>query len=490
MSEKTSEKERAIEVTLEIAAPVESVWKAITDPKELERWFPLQARVTPGVGGEVFMSWGPPWEGGSRIEAWDENRRLRTRGFLEHGDASMVEYTLEAKGGKTLLRLVHSGFAKGGDWEDELFGGTERGWRYELRSLRHYLERHAGKPRLTLWPKASVRGSAADGVAAPAREAGLRARGRDRRPERGRPLPRHGRDRRRVRGAGRRERPALRVLGDGRGPERRPAGVAHARRRPAPSRSTATPRACGYRPGACRSTSSTRSARAGRSCSTGSKRTKPAPVPFARADRRDVRDQPLDATALVVGEVEKAHTHAEVRHRVHDLSHHRDRTRGQHEPQGHPRASGNRVHRVDEGARCAQVADPGIQGILTRARTLQLAREGDPLRPSFFGVAHACDSSGLDCRAPRLEWTSRTWAYRGYRTPKHSGGRLDLSRRALRSRPGAFRSPRRPPGGHVASGVPGSRAACRGACARPPGSARRGRRSGCRREAAPRAASR
>ncbi len=161
MSEKTSEKERAIEVTQEIAAPVESVWKAITDPKELERWFPLQARVTPGVGGEVFMSWGPPWEGGSRIEAWDENRRLRTRGFLEHGDASMVEYTLEAKGGKTLLRLVHSGFAKGGDWEDELFGGTERGWRYELRSLRHYLERHAGKPRLTLWPKASVRGSAA-----------------------------------------------------------------------------------------------------------------------------------------------------------------------------------------------------------------------------------------------------------------------------------------------------------------------------------------
>ena len=161
MSEKTSEKERVIEVTLEIAAPVESVWKAITDAKELERWFPLQARVTPGVGGEVFMSWGPPWEGGSRIEAWDENRRLRTRGFLEHGDASMVEYTLEAKGGKTLLRLVHSGFAKGGDWEDELFGGTERGWRYELRSLRHYLERHAGKPRLTLWPKASVRGSAA-----------------------------------------------------------------------------------------------------------------------------------------------------------------------------------------------------------------------------------------------------------------------------------------------------------------------------------------
>jgi hypothetical protein len=72
----------------------------------------------------------------------------------------MVESTLEARGGKTVLRLVHSGCATGGDWEDELFAGTQRGWRYELRSLRHYLERHAGRDRLVAWPRAAVRGSA------------------------------------------------------------------------------------------------------------------------------------------------------------------------------------------------------------------------------------------------------------------------------------------------------------------------------------------
>jgi uncharacterized protein YndB with AHSA1/START domain len=153
---------RLIETTLEIDAPVESVWKAISEARELERWFPLHARVSPGEGGEVFMSWGPPWEGGARIEVWEENRRLRTRGFLEHGDASMVEYTLEARGGRTRLRLVHSGFAAGGDWEDELFDGTERGWRYELRSLRHYLERHAGRDRVVVWPRARVLGTAAE----------------------------------------------------------------------------------------------------------------------------------------------------------------------------------------------------------------------------------------------------------------------------------------------------------------------------------------
>jgi uncharacterized protein YndB with AHSA1/START domain len=151
---------KVVDTTVEIAAPVASVWKAISEARELERWFPLQARVTPGPGGEVFLSWGAPWEGGSRIDAWEPERRLRTRGFLEHGDASVVEYTLEARGGKTLLRLVQSGFAQGGEWEDELFAGTERGWRYELRSLRHYVERHFGRDRVAVWPRAPVRGTA------------------------------------------------------------------------------------------------------------------------------------------------------------------------------------------------------------------------------------------------------------------------------------------------------------------------------------------
>jgi uncharacterized protein YndB with AHSA1/START domain len=171
-------KPRMIDTTVEIAAPLRSVWRAISEARELERWFPLQARVTPGEGGEVFVSWGPPWEGASHIDGWEENRRLRTRGFLEHGDASVIEYTLEVKGGKTVLRLVHSGFAKGGDWEDELFGGTERGWRYELRSLRHYLERHAGLDRLAVWPKAFVRGTAEETWAAFLGREGLAREGR------------------------------------------------------------------------------------------------------------------------------------------------------------------------------------------------------------------------------------------------------------------------------------------------------------------------
>jgi uncharacterized protein YndB with AHSA1/START domain len=146
---------RTIDVSIDIDASVEDVWKALVDADELSRWFPLSARVTPGEGGEIWMSWGAPWEGGARIEAWEPNHRLRTRGFLEQGGA-VVEYTLEARGGKTRLRLVHSGFERNTDWDDELFEGTRRGWNYELRSLRHYLERHRGETRVVAWPRVRV----------------------------------------------------------------------------------------------------------------------------------------------------------------------------------------------------------------------------------------------------------------------------------------------------------------------------------------------
>ncbi len=52
-----SQEARAVEREIEIDAPVGAVWKALTDAEELTRWFPLNAGVTPGVGGSVWMSW-------------------------------------------------------------------------------------------------------------------------------------------------------------------------------------------------------------------------------------------------------------------------------------------------------------------------------------------------------------------------------------------------------------------------------------------------
>ena len=51
--------ERRLEKEIEIAAPASEVWKALTESKELAKWFPLEARVTPGVGLKNFLVLGP-----------------------------------------------------------------------------------------------------------------------------------------------------------------------------------------------------------------------------------------------------------------------------------------------------------------------------------------------------------------------------------------------------------------------------------------------
>ncbi len=132
---------RAIERTVEIDAPVEAVWKALSEGEELAKWFSLDARVTPGVGGEVWLSW-PGMEGAAPITVWEPGKRLQTQ--EKHGPVVMsVDWHLEAKGGKTLLRLVHSGFGADAEWDDQ-YDDTSRGWAVFVGNLRHYLERHRG----------------------------------------------------------------------------------------------------------------------------------------------------------------------------------------------------------------------------------------------------------------------------------------------------------------------------------------------------------
>jgi uncharacterized protein YndB with AHSA1/START domain len=145
----------AIEKQMELDAPAEKIWRMLTDPRELVRWFPLEARVEPGKGGKISLSWGPDCEATARIDIWEPGRRLR---WVESGSgqAVAVEWTMEARGGKTLLRLVQSNFRAGADGDQEFYDSTNYGWDFMLLNLRHHLERHAGKPRLVAWPRWKV----------------------------------------------------------------------------------------------------------------------------------------------------------------------------------------------------------------------------------------------------------------------------------------------------------------------------------------------
>jgi len=163
----TETETRSITLETQIAASPERVWQALTVPEELTRWFPLEARVVPGVGGSMWLSWGYPVVAESTIDVWETGHRLRTTEsrplgiLLQPNQAEnpprSVEYTIEASAGKTHLRLVHSGFAAHANW-DQAYSGVLRGWEFQFRSLRHYLERHDGQDRVVGWVKQQVNG--------------------------------------------------------------------------------------------------------------------------------------------------------------------------------------------------------------------------------------------------------------------------------------------------------------------------------------------
>ena len=155
---------RSHEHEIEIDAPIEAVWKAITDAEEITNWFAEAARVTPGEGGSYCISWGEGQEGESRIDDWEPPRRLRTShlpnqgGFdPEKGGSApaqldspiIVEYILESRGDRTVVRLVHSGIPLTPEW-DGFYDGTNRGWGMFFQGLRHYLEKCAGLARKTI----------------------------------------------------------------------------------------------------------------------------------------------------------------------------------------------------------------------------------------------------------------------------------------------------------------------------------------------------
>lgn len=141
---------RSIDLSIEIDAPAGTVWKAISEADELVRWFPPDARIEPGVGGSVWVSWGEGMDWSSRIDVWEPNERLRVVDELPPGTPPgaqvALEYQIEARGGRTVLRLVHSGFSASADW-DQFYDSTVAGWTYFLRNLKHYIERHFGVPR-------------------------------------------------------------------------------------------------------------------------------------------------------------------------------------------------------------------------------------------------------------------------------------------------------------------------------------------------------
>ena len=143
-----------IERETTIAAPVERVWAVLTQAEHVGRWFgDAGAEIDLRPGGEMVVRWEEYGVGRMRVVDVEPPRRFSYRWapVREHwgeepaeGTATLVEFTLDADGDGTRLRVVESGF-EALDATDEqrrcsLDENTE-GWETQLDNIREYAGR-------------------------------------------------------------------------------------------------------------------------------------------------------------------------------------------------------------------------------------------------------------------------------------------------------------------------------------------------------------
>ena len=135
---------------VEIEVPMERVWRALTDPRHLRRWFPVEAAGGSGEGGVLRFGWGNGRIDPMLIETWSPPHHLRLRHHSPTGATERVtEIHLRGRETRTHLRVETRGFPRDDAWW-ELMRGTGHAHRFLVLQLRHYLEGFEGQERRVL----------------------------------------------------------------------------------------------------------------------------------------------------------------------------------------------------------------------------------------------------------------------------------------------------------------------------------------------------
>jgi uncharacterized protein YndB with AHSA1/START domain len=143
----TTTNTRDIDLSVELDATPEEVFRAVTEGSEIAKWMAPEARSEKPSGdkkAKIWISWGGGMEVEKEIDIYDSPKHVRhPAGKNAETKAPLyADWSIEAReGGKTTLRLVHSGFSAGADWDNE-YDSHARGWKLMLQNLKHYFARH------------------------------------------------------------------------------------------------------------------------------------------------------------------------------------------------------------------------------------------------------------------------------------------------------------------------------------------------------------
>ena len=145
----------AIEKEILIAAPVETVYRVITEPAQISQWFSDAAELDPSPGGEGRLTFEDRATSQRmvvrlQVQAADPPYRFSFRwdypdGAQPHkGNATLVEFTLTAEGTDTRLRVTESGFTSLDKPEQDraaYIDTHDKDWDVHMASLRNYVAR-------------------------------------------------------------------------------------------------------------------------------------------------------------------------------------------------------------------------------------------------------------------------------------------------------------------------------------------------------------
>lgn len=136
---------RFVEMTVEVPGTPEEVWAAMATGPGISCWF-TSTRVEEREGGAIVFELGPGMESAGEITTWSPPEVLayEERDWMAGAPPLATEVRVEAKGGGVcVVRMVHSLFASGEDWDEQL-ESMESGWPPFFVILQEYMRHYRG----------------------------------------------------------------------------------------------------------------------------------------------------------------------------------------------------------------------------------------------------------------------------------------------------------------------------------------------------------
>ncbi|MDB6089274.1 MAG: hypothetical protein JWN85_2058 [Gammaproteobacteria bacterium] len=140
-----SDKVRGYAHRIDIAADVDKVWRALTEPGSLAQWCSPAADIRARAGGLFRASVDRMTELEAHIDIFEPGRRLRLiylpSAALPPTDSALVDdFILDPVPPATILRLLGSGLPSTADW-DLQYRRLRMGWQAALTRLKVFAEK-------------------------------------------------------------------------------------------------------------------------------------------------------------------------------------------------------------------------------------------------------------------------------------------------------------------------------------------------------------